>query len=529
MAQYTEKNYEDGELIQRPPLFDAVITGSDEYSIEFNDANASTLYWKSSRYNGKQLFTTELNKVSSTVIYGSGSVAGEFYTGSRVKVDDRTGYGNSACAQKYTRNIYLGNAIVGMNDGGEDPSLLNFPNFSYVQTNTYYTVNSDDSISVRRLESTQDNFNARRGFYRAFYEDFPVGKDCKIILNDTSVKQNLQESHTVFFNGGQLKKILVQQPLSFGSSIFYKTSSNTIEFLSCELNLAYVDKSPPISETKRVIGGTSSIYNPQLTYDFFTSSLDDFTRIFSPPSSEKVTMYTLFDGLRNQFLLANEHYRVSSSYKGNKRIFITFQSSSYTIGTDPTYGSPLLAGVPINTNIKYNIPSDSNALVTNNLAQLSTTEIVKVEPKTSSDQPYHTSYLMGLSEYKSFYVSCSEKYILNQNYFQKDAVINEVETSGLGDMGTPLSLSEGTLGVPENFCSGSYTISLCDDSIPSLLIPLDKTLEVLDGIGQKGFVIIPNNLHPHIRQNLSYYLSKAGVPLGVDTIPVIDNTFKKLK
>jgi hypothetical protein len=49
-----------------------------------------------------------------------------------------------------------------------------------------------------------------------------------------------------------------------------------------------------------------------------------------------------------------------------------------------------------------------------------------------------------------------------------------------------------------------------------------------DGIGANGFVIIPDNLHPHIKKNLTHFLAKAGVPLGVDTIPALDNTFEKL-
>ena len=171
-------------------------------------------------------------------------------------------------------------------------------------------------------------------------------------------------------------------------------------------------------------------------------------------------------------------------------------------------------------------PTGSAALVTNNLAQLSTIEVMNTHDHIGSGSLWHTEGLLGALNTTSFYLSCSEKHVLNQNYARKDDSIF-VQEQGSGDLGTPVAFPNKA--TPFNFASGSITISLCDDSIPSLLVPLDKSLELLDGIGQKGFVIIPNNLHPHIKQNLTHYLSKAGVPLGVDVVPAADNEFKKLR
>ena len=75
----------------------------------------------------------------------------------------------------------------------------------------------------------------------------------------------------------------------------------------------------------------------------------------------------------------------------------------------------------------------------------------------------------------------------------------------------------------------SFQISQCDDNVPSLLLELDKNIDLPDGTGKTGFVILPENIHPHIRQNLTYYLARIGIPLGVDVVPTIDNEFKKLK
>jgi hypothetical protein len=171
---------------QTPPTFNAVTTGSDEYSVELNDANVGTLAWKSSRYNGSKTITAVLN---------------EYTKGIDVSV------GRGAAVQKYSRNIYLGNNIVGMDGGGEDDLLFNFPAFSYVTTLKYFTVNGDNSISNDTVESKPNDFNARRGFYRAFYEDFKEGTSCNVILNDVSIKTNLKNSYPIYFNGGQLQKV----------------------------------------------------------------------------------------------------------------------------------------------------------------------------------------------------------------------------------------------------------------------------------------------------------------------------------
>ena len=81
---------------------------------------------------------------------------------------------------------------------------------------------------------------------------------------------------------------------------------------------------------------------------------------------------------------------------------------------------------------------------------------------------------------------------------------------------------------PPAFEAGTFMFSITEDAVPSLLLNLPKGEHIPNGIGVNGFVIIPDNLHPHIKKNLTHFLAKAGVPLGVDTIPALDNTFEKL-
>ena len=40
---------------------------------------------------------------------------------------------------------------------------------------------------------------------------------------------------------------------------------------------------------------------------------------------------------------------------------------------------------------------------------------------------------------------------------------------------------------------------------------MDKESEIPDGLGDKGFVIIPQNCHTKVKNNIEYYLEKAGL------------------
>ena len=56
----------------------------------------------------------------------------------------------------------------------------------------------------------------------------------------------------------------------------------------------------------------------------------------------------------------------------------------------------------------------------------------------------------------------------------------------------------------------SYQLSVLRDE-PTLIINMDKESEVPDGLGDKGFVAIPQNCHPKVKNNVEYYLEKAGL------------------
>ena len=64
-------------------------------------------------------------------------------------------------------------------------------------------------------------------------------------------------------------------------------------------------------------------------------------------------------------------------------------------------------------------------------------------------------------------------------------------------------------------------ISKLNDENPSLLVELNKIDQLPEEIGNKEFIVIPENLHPFIKDNLLYFLTRAGINVGGDTSNLI--------
>lgn len=56
----------------------------------------------------------------------------------------------------------------------------------------------------------------------------------------------------------------------------------------------------------------------------------------------------------------------------------------------------------------------------------------------------------------------------------------------------------------------NYQLSVLRDE-PTLIVNMDKENELNDGPGDSGFVIVPQNCHEKVKNNIEYYLEKAGL------------------
>jgi hypothetical protein len=200
----------------------------------------------------------------------------------------------------------------------------------------------------------------------------------------------------------------------------------------------------------------------------------------------------------DQFLRATFNHRDTADYRYNKRIFITMcQPVSASSGPYNPPGTSGSAGIaPLRTILSGSYPEETQAIKTNDISELSTAEIVSYD---RDEQRFNIS----------------KNFNFNQNYVA-------VQKTGNAD--------HNHTATPGNFISGSYVLSMCNDNNPSLLVELNKEQALPDDIGDNEFVILPANIHPFIKDNLNYFLTKGGINVSGDSTPNIklDNTHRNL-
>jgi hypothetical protein len=238
---------------------------SKSHQFEFNDSVLDTKGWKSSRYDGRQLSSKEVNKYNNT----------------------DTTYAHTPVVSNYSRNIYIGSRVIGMPEPisgsqqfTDDPTLTPFPGFSYITVDEYITVNSDDTIirrSVRGGRGEDDDLNAKKGFYQSWYKDFPIGGKTSIRPLDKKLAQSLAPRYDIFNNSGQLQKMLLvtQEPVrdtyDSGSkyALTYHTASNIFNYASGSGN-----SNALLSPSDNDMAAEYSIFNYLLLQaKFFSGSL----------------------------------------------------------------------------------------------------------------------------------------------------------------------------------------------------------------------------------------------------------------
>lgn len=374
-------------------------------------------------------------------------------------------YGKTPVVERYTRNIYIGNKVVDLTEGTVDSNFLPINNFSYVQTNHYITVNEDGSITHNRLKPTTTRATQKIGFYQSFFDDFPDDKGCRLIIYDPKVKNNLKAIYPIYFNGGQFQQMIKYKP------------SNTLAYID-EYDITYSKSSNTL--TLNAGGGAAAntgirasleILNLPLIREIYGGSLGRGFANSGPvgggqylgPGNEQLEGYS---GNRPGFYSSLNAFKTGSSYRNDRRYYFSLCSGS--------------SHNPLRTIATGSIPAASDTIYpTQNLAELSTFEYVSA------------SYDLNVQYGRSLFIHASNRSKLNFDYD-----------------------SNSSPRTPEFFESGSVILSKVSDDVPSLLLNLNAPVELPDGVGDRPFIIVPENLHPYIEDNLVFYLSKAGINIS---------------
>ena len=481
------------------------ISQSNRY--EFNDSILETHAWKSSRYEGRQLSASAINKY----------VAGD------------SSFGLTPVIRNLTRTFYISSDITSLSNTGvridrasgeevedteypiEDPTLQFIPNFSYIIINKSVTINDDNSIKVTDLStfnSSPDGIDRRVGFDREFQTNIPNGSLIGLKNLDADIKDRSNTSYPIYFNEGRLQPILrVISIDTFNTSQSISSRSNVEVFQKGKMKIA--------ANTQNILDGTVGFYpNVSLLASIVTGSFvgsipgegnipDNYNSFGSRPALTTARIFRTLDAERKK-------------PKGIKS-FVTLLNQPFAGGPGGSSAValpsilPTIKMEPIRTTTRRNL-SGSRALRTRDLAELSTAQFAGFNDNSGGTSGFDRFTELGAI------ITLSSNHQFNQFYGNRTVDSNGISSVALSDK----------LFSPINF-SGSYDVSILNEEKPALLVPLKKEIEFPEGIGRTPLVIMPQTLHPYIKDNIATFMAQAGFDIGdITQINTLDETNRTL-
>ena len=435
------------------------MTVTKSFSVEFDDALLDLDGWKNPRYEGSKLTGQKINE------YNNGDVT----------------YGKNPVLTNKTVALYIGNTLIGGED--EDEQYAHIKKHSYVDINRILIINpKTDELTL--LDATQEGFNS---FHRFVTNDLPTGGSFNIRLLDYSIPNALSANtqNYVKMNKGWLLK-------SFKSGVYTGNNNGLVLFNSESiLKFSYaldgvtgnnLDHHPTyLSASLHSNKFSDSYYSGSLalesgtdsntTLEFISSSdfIDQSKEYLSNNLSTTELHLTLF---RGSYDFAPGIY--------DERSISTFEVDKYMAADVFIKSGSCEVGI-------------SSIVTSYPFLHLKGQSGTKFWPTTSTDTDSFTSYY----------------------------AYNDGSTCvPLHTVSTDANIYVRGNTVPTGSYSGSFSYELSWlDKSHTLITDIDKESSLPNGIGEKGFVIIPQQLDKRVKLNIDYYLSKAGL---------IDETFTKI-
>jgi len=433
---------------------------------EFNDSVLTTKAWNSSRYDGRQLQASTINK------FTNGDIT----------------YGKTPVLQNYTRNIYIASDVISLspNDDNtfEDPNLPFIKDFSFVIINEIITINKDDSVTSVNLNNV-NSFKNIKGIQREFQFNNPIKSNITLFPTDVSISDKTKKTYSIYFNEGLLRGVLdYQNTDAAGEFIYYPTGSSSTQTSP----FFQVRDTIPVDDS---LGGIVHTKDSKLIRNILGPSFD-FTEFSGGDGA--VILNTIF------YKIINESYNDPS----NKKYYLSFcTTSSFSHSFAPTSPQLEVINFEVDSGFSdnaYNIlptttPSNETTRSTRStLSGLSTIKIEGFEPGET-----RSSWIGGKGN---------------------------VSMSSFPFNSSELEYKPNSPSIPS--CQG-YSLTELDNSRPALLINLSKN-ELPNNRGSKPMVILPENIHPFIKDNLIYFLAQAGLDIGDRKIlPTLNESNRNLK
>jgi len=443
--------------------------------VEFDDGLIDLAGWNNPRYNGSKLTGAKVNE------YNEGDVT----------------YGLNPVAEQKSAAIYFGKSLIGAE--GEDDDLVTIKNHSYLDIEKIMLIDKyTDKITTIDLKN--ENYDGINGYIA---NDLKDGSGFNIELLDDKITHQLKDSYKAKFNQGYLKKIIEHKGID-GNGI---TTGEGIQ-------AGYIDVLEAAPATFKNTSNTQNVFcygnhDNTMNSDTLTLKSNPLTRQIWPT---EIT-FGLTDLTVGSSTLVNSSMTHLGTFINSMLIPIASESQYRLFGT-------LNLGQKQNQG-NYTLSSDSG------IKSISTFEI---DLEKYSDA---SSTLNGTQVFGSIYIDGVDRATHIPNYLllpimqgPHDLMTSGITTGDGNDTGVGIN---GIIGVElQHYWSGAttqgsaiYQISYLEET-NTIIADIDKPSELANDVGDEGFVIIPDNIDKDIRDNLSFYLDKAGLKssAGVEKLPL---------
>ena len=448
---------------------------TQSFDVEFDDALLDLEGWKNPRYEGSKLTGNNIN------VYTEGD----------------TTYGKNPVVERKTTALYVGNTLIG--GEGEDEQYVFIKGHSYVNINKILIVDPEnDEVTI--VESKAEDFTP---FQQFVTNDLPTGASFSFRLLDSSVENSLDETYFVKMNKGWLLT-------SFDSGPYLNDADNP-------------EITNPLFLAKGNQGTVAVGGNAAGKFFFNTAQI---------PQSSGFDVYPNYISasiVRNKFV--DQYYSVNrpTTFGGyptgdfNNGI-VSMSTFLLSESTDFLANKGRHSGGNSNTEMHLTLFQGSYDFAPgfNDERSISTFEVDRNNSTkgitfrdASTEYPQGMLFLKGKT-YSAISTQGEDPRFLPTFSSSHDTTIKAFRRSSVGSYNQtifpPLDIYVRGNANPTGSYSGSfnYQVSFLDKA-PTIISNIDKEVQLYNGIGERGFVLIPNLLDQKIKDNLEFYLEKAGL------------------
>lgn len=445
------------------------------------DSSIESSAWKRSRYEGSRLTGVEINK------YTAGDVT----------------YGLNPVAEQRTTAIYFGKTITRC---GENSKLVTINNHSFIDIERVMIIDKESDV-ITNINLKNEEFEGINGYIA---KDFKDGSNFSIEILDDDISHLLKDNYKAKFNQGYLYNILK-----------YKGGyAGTDTSLGEGINVGYIT-----SQSATLAGATDYWDGSSTSQNFFcygnhgTTMSSNNLELISNNFTKQIWPTEVTFGLVNFTTSSTDGYVYSKMQNVatfiNSMLIPVASESGYRLFGTFNLGQPSMVA-------DYSAKADAG------IKSISTVEFDLDKYQISSSRPdlalsIHT-LISASSDMKGFgrELLHPHSYLIPIMQGPHDVIKTQKDNSGItwpitdgAAHGGHAAASAGKVQITqyfggENTFSSIYQISYLEKT-NTIIADVDKQIELTEGVGEKGYILIPDTLDPYIKDNLEYYLDKSGL------------------